>query len=314
MGGTIKDAPNFDAAKEAEALRKAMKGLGTDEKAIINVVCKCSNKQRQKIIPSFKQQFGRDLIDDLKSEIGGNFLRTVLALFRTPAEQDAFIVHEAIAGAGTDEEALIEVICTRNNAEIKAMKEAYEKMYKKDMEKAVMGDTSGDFKRLLVSLLTGTRDEKGADPELAKKDAEALYKAGEGRLGTDESKFNQILCTRSYKHLRLVYQEYKKFSNKSIKDVIKSEMSGDLAKGFVAVVRASKEPERFFAKELYRSMEGAGTRDNKLIRIIVTRSEVDLADIKKEFERIYKKSLYAMVKDDTSGDYKNTLLAIIGKD
>jgi Annexin len=62
-----------------------------------------------------------------------------------------------------------------------------------------------------------------------------LYQAGEKQLGTDESKFNQILCSQSYEQLRLVFEEYAKIAKKSIEASIKSEMSGDLEKGMLAV-------------------------------------------------------------------------------
>lgn len=58
-------------------------------------------------------------------------------------------------------------------------------------------------------------------------------------------------------------------------------------------------------------MKGLGTRDNDLIRVIVTRSEVDLELIKAEFQELYSKSLADTVKGDTSGAYRDALLSII---
>ncbi|KAL8186768.1 UNVERIFIED_CONTAM: Annexin A11 [Gekko kuhli] len=57
--GTICDAPSFDPLRDAEVLRKAMKGFGTDEQAIIECLGSRSNKQRQQIILSFKTAYGK---------------------------------------------------------------------------------------------------------------------------------------------------------------------------------------------------------------------------------------------------------------
>ena len=73
------------------------------------------------------------------------------------------------------------------------------------LESELKSETSGNFKRLLVSLCTGARDESGVvDPNAAQIDARELLKAGELRIGTDESTFNMILCQRNYNQLRLV--------------------------------------------------------------------------------------------------------------
>lgn len=78
-------------------------------------------------------------------------------------------------------------------------------MYGAHLESELKSETSGNFKRLLTSLCTAARDESGRiDPNNAKQDARELLKAGELRVGTDESMFNMILCQRNYQQLKLV--------------------------------------------------------------------------------------------------------------
>uniref|UniRef100_A0A3B4E9Y9 Annexin n=1 Tax=Pygocentrus nattereri TaxID=42514 RepID=A0A3B4E9Y9_PYGNA len=278
---------------DVEVLRKAMKGFGTDENAIIELLGNRSSRQRVPMVRAYKTTYGKDLIHDLKSELTGNFEQLVLAMMKSPAEYDAYELHQAIAGAGTDEACLIEILSSRNNAEIREINQLYKAEYKKTLEDAIMHDTSGHFRRLLVSLCQGNRDEREAvDIAMAKQDAQKLYAAGENKVGTDESQFNAILCARSKPHLRQVFHEYQQMCGKDIEKSICRELSGDLESGMLAVVKCIKNTPGYFAERLHKAMKGAGTKDRTLIRIMVTRSEMDMLDIRQEYLRNYGKSLY----------------------
>ncbi|KAM7385517.1 hypothetical protein PAMP_001599 [Pampus punctatissimus] len=331
--GSIKDFPGADPLKDVEVLRKAMKGFGTDEHAIIELLGSRSIKQRVPLPRAYKTSFGKDLIKDLHSELSGDFRKLVMAMLKSPAEFDAYELNRAIKGAGTDEACLIEILSSRSNAEIKEINNIYRQEYKKTLENAISGDTSGHFRRLLISLAQGNRDEREAvDISLAKQDAQSLYAAGENKLGTDESKFNAILCARSKPHLRaaillivcvyafvwmhgrvrVVFMEYQKMCGRDIEKSIEREMSGDLESGMLAVVKCIKNTPAYFAERLYKAMKGAGTKDTTLIRIMVSRSEVDMLDIRQEYVKNYHKSLYTDISGDTSGDYKKLLLKLCG--
>jgi len=309
---TVTADPAFNPETVSEALRKAMKGLGTDEKAIIEALTSISNEQRLVLLAAFKQMYGRDLIEDLKSELGGKLEKVILALMTPAPFYDARELRAAMKGAGTDEGALIEILASRSNHEIAVIKAAYKKDLGRNLEEDLMSETSGDFKRLLVSLANGCRDESSdADADLARENAQSLVDAGVKKWGTDEETFNRILCTLSHQQLQLVFEEYENITGKSMEDSIKSEMSGDLKAGMLAIVQCAKSKVDYFAARLHGAMKGAGTDDPTLIRVIVSRSEVDLEHIKEAFEIIYGKPLAKFVKDDCSGDYERVLLALI---
>jgi hypothetical protein len=69
----------------------------------------------------------QDLGIELSSELSGNFKTLCVEMLLGPDEFDAKQVNKAIKGLGTDETALIEVILTRTNAQLNAMKEAYKR-------------------------------------------------------------------------------------------------------------------------------------------------------------------------------------------
>ncbi|XP_038628446.1 annexin A6 isoform X1 [Tachyglossus aculeatus] len=318
LKGTVHPAVDFNPEADAKALRKAMKGLGTDESTIIDVLTHRSNAQRQEIRKTFKSHFGRDLMADLKSEISGNLARLILGLMMTPAHYDAKQLKKAMEGAGTDEQALIEILATRNNQEIEAINKAYREDYHKSLEDALSSDTSGHFRRILVSLATGNRDEGPEDRDQAQEDAKVVAEILEiadtstGDKNSLETRFMSILCTRSYQHLRRVFQEFIKLTNHDVENTIKKEMSGDVRDALVAIVRSVKNKPLFFADKLYKSMKGAGTDEKTLTRIMVSRSEIDLLNIRREFIDMYDKSLHHVIESDNSGDYLKALLALCG--
>ncbi|VDM05529.1 unnamed protein product [Schistocephalus solidus] len=123
----LKPYPNFNADHDAEVLKKAMEGVGTDEAMLIEILGHRTSSQRVQIASRYKALYGKDLRDDLDSELSGDFGELVDLLFFTPAELKAEICYRAIRGLGTDEDALVEVICTSTTEELKQLKEDYAK-------------------------------------------------------------------------------------------------------------------------------------------------------------------------------------------
>ncbi|KAM9198212.1 annexin A13 isoform 2-T2 [Dugong dugon] len=266
----------FDVDRDAKKLHKACKGMGTDEAAIIEILSNRTSEERQQIKHKYKAIYGKDLEEVLKGELRGNFKKTALALLDHPNEYAARELQKAMKGLGTDETVLIEVLCTRSNKEIIAIKEAYQRLFNRSLESDVKDDTSGSLKKILVALLQAGRDEgDDIDIDLAGQDAKDLYDAGEGRWGTEELAFHDVLARRSLKQLRATFQAYEVLIGKDMEEAIEEETSGDLKKAYL------------------------------------TLGKVDLQGIKAKFQEKYQKSLSDMVRSDTSGDFQKLLVALL---
>ncbi|XP_039753042.1 annexin B10 isoform X3 [Pararge aegeria] len=314
---TVVGVPNFNASEDAATLRAAMKGLGTDEEAIIAILTTRSNAQRQAISQAFTHEYGRDIIEDLKSELGGHFEDVIVALMMPPAEYLCRELHHCMEGLGTEEEVLVEILCTRTKPEIADIVDTYERLYNRPLAEHMCSETSGDFRRLLTLIVTsvrkGARDEEaGVDPARAAEAAQQLYDAGEAKWGTDEEIFNKILAHESFAQLRLIFEEYKNLSGRTIEQAIKAEIDGELKDALSAIVECVENAAAWFAQRLRTAMQGAGTEDKTLVRIITSRAEIDLAAIKREYERLYDKTLESDISGETSGDYKRALVALLG--
>jgi len=288
-----------------------MKGLGTDDKVLSRIVTERTRDQLLEIKACFQKKHGKTLDSWIKDETSGHYETICISLIQTRPDFDAQLVNRAVKGLGTDDDELIETLCTRNNDEIKAMKASYVKLYGKDMEKDVGGDTSGDYKRLLLEILRAERVESPTvNVEEAKKDAMALYQAGEGKMGTDEKVFIDILSKRSFPHLHVVNQEYSRTSGHSLEKGISKEMSGNLGKALKVIL--TPRPE-YFAEAIRDAVAGAGTNDKKLIRILayISNSKEMTRAVNDYYTHRYKNNLAKDVGGDTSGWYGKTCVALV---
>jgi len=296
---------------DAEALRKAMKGFGTDEAALIKICANRSNQQRQAIKAAYKAAFGRDLIEDLKSELHGKFEDAMIALFTEPIEYDADQLRAGMKGMGTNEDTLIEIIASRTPQVLRLVKEKYKQKYKRDLEEDVKKETHGTLQHLLISLLQCSRSvNTNPNPNQMAAIAQEIYKAGEAKLGTDESIFNKYFCTLSPHELAVMAQQYHKITGHTILDAIDKEFHGDSKKALKTIVYATLSPSEYFATRVNDAIKGWGTQDHLLIRILITRDEIDMPRIKQYYKQLYGKDMVQAIKNDMSGDYQKLMIEL----
>ncbi|XP_051821005.1 annexin A3 [Antechinus flavipes] len=300
---------------DALIIQKSIQGIRENEQTLISIITARCYSQRQLIIKEYRKITGKELKDDLKTNITLNFERLVKALITSPATFDAKQLKKAMESYESDKSIMIEILTTRNNKQLKELSEAYFNEYKKNLLDDINSGTTGYFRKALILLTEGKRDESlEVNKNLAKQDAQSLYEAGERKWGTDEEKFIEILCLRSFSQLRLIFEEYKIISHREIEESIKREIAGHLAELLLAIVNCVKNTAGFFAEKLYKALKGTETDKWALDRIIVSRSETDLLDIQTAYKKQYGSSLHSAIQTSqthVSGHYKTGLMNVI---
>jgi annexin A7/11 len=295
-----------------DALEKALKGKGD---TLTNLVLSLSKRDRYEVRKAYKSLYGKELIEDINSAKSGNYRRVIVDLFRTPEERDTIYLYKAMKGAGTDEETLIEIICSRSNVELQKIIKEYKTLYNEDLEKKISTDTSGDLKKILVSLLQCKRSENSTPNDAeCKKIAEILYKAGEGKIGTDEQTFNKVFALSSPPELFSINNFYSELSSKSLKEAVSKEFSGNIKKALKTILESTISPANYYAKRVNKAVKGLGTKDKMLIRNVVSREGIDMKEIRNSYQTLFGKDMVKDIKGDTSGDYQKILMLIASGD
>lgn len=297
---------------ECEDLQQALKSKG---ESLINLVLSKNKRDRYKLREAFKEYTGKDLEEVINKCLSGNFRRVFIDLFRNPTERDAIYLYKAMKGAGTDEDTVIEIICSRSNVELEKIRKEYEERYKENLEKRVTSETSGNFRNLLVSLLQCRRSENSMpDDAECRRLAEQLYKAGEGKMGTDDATFNKVFALSSPPEIFSINQYYSQLSSRSLSQAVDKEFSGDLKTALNTILEAIISPTNYFARRINKAVKGLGTNDKLLIRTICSREGIDMKEIRESYKNLFGKDMIEDIKDDTSGLYQKVLVTLASGD
>jgi hypothetical protein len=278
--------------------------MGTDEKAINEVLGHRSKHEIQEIAKAYHHAYKETLIHDIKGDTSGTYKRLLVSLINTPVENKKQLIEHATKGLGTKEKYLIDVLAPSSNEEIL-------EIYQHDPKSihAIIDDvSSGNFAKVVNTLLKGTRDTRDHIPDdEAKTQAERMFKAGEGKLGTDEKTFNEIITTYNPHGLKQISHHYEQKHKHGLEKAIKSETSGDYEDLLVGLLKTKHE---YFADRLYDAIAGLGTDDTFLIYAFGVLSKDDLKHVAHIFNERHPKrgGLANAVKGDTSGDYGDLLL------
>jgi len=106
----------------------------------------------------YLQAFGHSLEKANQKETSGHFENALLAVVQAtcfPQRYFAQELYKSMIGVGTDDSSLIRVITSRAEIDMLYIKGEFSSMYNKTLEHMIAGNTSGNYKHFLLTLVGG---------------------------------------------------------------------------------------------------------------------------------------------------------------
>jgi annexin A7/11 len=149
-----------DLDRDCNELHRAGDGkAGTDEIQFCSIISQRSDGQVRAIAQMYQQKYHITLQKVIEKEFAGHMKEALLLMVNRavdPAMTEAELLEAAMAGMGTKDNLLVNRIIRNHwNAVHKdQVKRAYAHRYKKDLISRVKGEVSGDYRTLMVAVLT----------------------------------------------------------------------------------------------------------------------------------------------------------------
>ncbi|CAI8596831.1 unnamed protein product [Vicia faba] len=207
---------------------------------------------------------------------------------------------------------LVEIACTRSSDQLFSAKKAYHVLYKKSIEEDVAHHTTGDYRKLLLPLVSSHRYEGDeVNLTIAKAEAKILHEKISKKAYNDDDLI-RILATRSKAQVNATLNHYKDAFGKDINKDLKEDPKDEFLSLLRSTVKCLTRPEKYFAKIVRLSINKHGTDEGALTRVVATRAEIDLKIVADEYQRRDSVPLDRAIVKDTTGDYEKMLLALLG--
>lgn len=305
----LDNAKQSVAELDVDMLIYAAKGMGTDERLVVQILCARTKEQLDAIDQIFIKKHNKTLKDYIKKEMGGNLEKFLIYAQLAEEEFDALLLKEAFSGFGCDKTLILEIICTRSYDRLHATKLYYESHYDKNLLDQLRNELSGPLERLCVTLFARPRSSDTNDSFNDEAIARQLYEMGAGQWGTNENSFVDIFASHSVEEMKLIGNAYDRMFGSSLYAAVKSEFSGDIRD---ALLNLLEDPIDVYCRKLKSaSIDTIGTDEKTVCRIIGGNNKAIVHQIAKRYYEKYNSNLVDDLRSELSGDFREAVLTYI---
>lgn len=322
---TLKQVTNFNCKTDAKILQEIFQNhANLNKNLLIDILCHRNMEQRMEISKIYYSANGVHLIKEMKKYLNSNFYKLMSGLVLPYHEFLARTIHNSDHSFRW----LFYILFTLPNDEIRSMKRYFESKYKIPVETFITNKIDLDDERRerivikpIIKMLEANRDES------TQIDMANIYNDIENIKQINGSIFDNtynnkeiiknIFYNKNFSYIKKLYDEYIISTNgqSTLNDAIKKAFTYSLSNEeiFQCIIKYSLNKDYYYAYLLKKSMKKLGTNNKLLINVVVRHFEIDMYDIKVEFNKLYDDSLREWIKNDTSGHYKYALYELIGE-
>jgi hypothetical protein len=285
-----------------------------DNDKLYQILSTTTNLDRQIIRRYYKKIYNIPIQTDIKSKLNSSLQEITLDLFDLSYEFDARELHRSLTSFMADDNAIIEIFVTRPKSHLDLIQKIYKKFYKNSIRDDIRKLKSKEFSEFLLTMLTIQRPtEQTISNNDAYNISKDIIKHGLKSYGTDVNLFKDVFLEKSRQDLILISRAFFELYKKSLYDSIESETSGRNSKLLKGILFGVITPAQWFAKKAYKAMKGPGTDTKTLFRVLISRAEFDMDDIRDYYFRDWNTDLRNDIDGDCSGAYGEILINLSEK-
>ena len=292
----------------AELLKSALDGKNKEE-AVFNVIQNTNLDKRLQICNYFAETYGKSLYSELKSKLTGHFKALAIHLFLHPITFVAKMLKKGLKGFSADETVVLETLTSHTQEELRQIEDAFRLETGKDLGHEIENNFSGVLKKNLLNLLyTPRKINPNPDRGVCEKLANLLVDVGEPNWAGDENIFKEVFIQSYPEELVLIGRYYQKLSGHNMLDVIDQKISGKNKALLREILFNNIIPQELYAEKVYLAIKGLGTNTTLLNRVLISRNEIDMDEIKSFYQQNYNVTMKEDIIGDTSGIYQKLCL------
>lgn len=173
---------------------------GTKERVLQQIMNTRSYEHLRHVISAYKEVSNKTIEEYIESSHLSHDLReaylVICKILQNAPEFYAERLKEAIKGLGTDDDTLISIIVLRSEIDLRDIMDCYYRKFGVTLEEDVAGDTSGDYKHIMMTILT-LPDDQGEEgnraEEIVEEQADEVTLTGASPSEGEEEEDNQVL-------------------------------------------------------------------------------------------------------------------------